>query len=167
MEGKELISMEEMIAKLKAAVATRKDPDLVIIARTDARAVLGVDEAIRRCKAYLAAGADVLFLEAPQSLEEMQQITKDIHAPMLANMVENGKTPILPLQQLQELGFKLVIYPVVPLYAATKACIDILRGLKEQGSTKNLLDQMVDFPTFNGMIQLQEQRDLEKSFYKV
>lgn len=164
MEGKELITAEEMVAKIRAAVAARQDQDLVIIARTDARAVLGVEEAIRRARAYVQAGADVIFLEAPQSVEEMRRINEALNVPMLANMVDKGKTPFLEAGELEELGYKIVIYPVVPLYAATRACLDVLRDLKVQGSTRNMQDRLVDFPTFNAMIHLQELRELEQSF---
>lgn len=164
MEGKELVTEEEMVAKLRAAVKARQDPDLVIIARTDARAVLGIEAAIGRSKAYIAAGADVIFFEAPQSREEMELINRELKVPMLANMVDNGKTPFLAAEELRAMGYKLVIYPVVPLYAATKACLDILRELDQRGSTSGLQDRLVDFPTFNRMIGLQEFRALERSF---
>ena len=164
MEGKELVSMEEMVAKIKAAVWARKDPDTVIIARTDARAVIGFDEALKRSKAYSEAGADVIFFEAPQSEEEMILLNKGIDVPTLANMVDKGKTPFLHVDRLEEMGYKIVIYPVVPIYAATKAVLKVLKDLKEQGSTKNIKDQIVDFPEFNKMIGLQEIRDLECSF---
>ena len=164
MEGKELVTEEEMVAKLRAAVKARQDPDLVIIARTDARAVLGIEAAIERSRAYIAAGADVIFFEAPQSREEMELINRELKVPMLANMVDNGKTPFLAAEKLRAMGYKLVIYPVVPLYAATKACLDILRELDQRGSTSGLQDRLVDFPTFNRMIGLQEFRALERSF---
>ena len=166
MEGKEVIPKNEMVAKIKAAIYARKDSDFMIIARTDARAVNGFDDAMDRAKAYAAAGADIIFLEAPQSVEEMKKIAAEIDLPLLANMVEKGKTPLLTNKDLAEIGFKFAIYPVTSIYCATKAIMDMLKGLKESGTTSTLLDQIVDFPTFNKMIELKENRDLEKSFTK-
>lgn len=166
MEGKEVIPMEEMVAKIKAAVYARKDPDFVIIARTDARAVLGFDEALRRAKAYEAAGADVIFFEAPQSLEEMKTVAKEIKVPLLANMVEKGKTPLTQATELNEIGYSIIIYPVSLLYNATKAIQEMLIQLKEDETTSTMLDKLVSFPEFNSTIKLDELRDLEKSFTK-
>ena len=166
MEGKEVIPMEEMVAKVKAAVYARKDPDFVIIARTDARAVLGFDEALRRAKAYEAAGADVIFFEAPQSLDEMKIVAQEIKVPLLANMVEKGKTPLTKATELNEIGYNIIIYPVSLLYNATKAIQDMLIQLKQDETTSNMLDKLVSFPEFNATIKLDELRDLEKSFTK-
>ena len=166
MEGKEVIPMEEMVAKIKAAVYARKDPDFVIIARTDARAVLGFDEALRRAKAYEAAGADVIFFEAPQSLDEMKIVAQEIKVPLLANMVEKGKTPLTKATELNEIGYNIIIYPVSLLYNATKAIQDMLIQLKQDETTSNMLDKLVSFPEFNATIKLDELRDLEKSFTK-
>ncbi len=166
MEGKELISLPEMTAKIRAAVAARNDPNLVIIARTDARAVLGMDEAVARSRAYIEAGADVIFLEAPQSIDEMKRMNQELSVPLLANMVNKGKTPFLPLPELKSMGYRLVIYPVVPLYAAAKACITVLEALKQEGDVASVKNQMVDFPVFNQWICLEEMRTLEASFTK-
>ncbi|MEL7647332.1 MAG: isocitrate lyase/PEP mutase family protein [Sedimentibacter sp.] len=164
MEGKEIISKEEMVAKIKAAVSARKDPDLCIIARTDARAVNGFEDALERAKIYEEAGADIIFIEAPQSVDEMKKVAQCIKSPLLANMVEKGKTPMLKNNELENIGYKIAIYPVSPLYAATKAVIDILSSMKENDTSLSSLDKIVDFPTFNSMIDLQELRELEKSF---
>lgn len=166
MEGKELVPMPDMVAKLRAAVAARRDPDLVIIARTDARAVLGMDEALSRARAYVEAGADVIFLEAPESVEEMRRTNREISVPLLANMVNNGKTPFLPLSELKSMGYKIVIYPVLPLYAATKACMDIFKILKQDGHADGLQEKIVSFSEFNKGINLDGLRDLEASFSK-
>lgn len=121
MEGKEVVSLEEGAAKIRAAVRARQSSEFLIIARTDARSVLGLDEALRRADAYLAAGADVLFVEAPQSLEELREIGSHFKGvPLLANMVEDGKTPLLSTGDLGTLGFNLVIYPVSALLAAAR-----------------------------------------------
>ncbi len=164
MEGKEVIPMEEMVAKIKAAVYARKDPDFVIIARTDSRAVISFDEALKRAKAYEEAGADVIFFEAPQSLDEMKIVAKEIKVPLLANMVEKGKTPLTKASELNEIGYSIIIYPVTPLYTATKSIQDMLVKLKEDETSADLLDKLVPFPVFNTTIQLDELRNLEKSF---
>jgi PEP phosphonomutase and related enzymes len=162
MEGKQLISKEEMVAKVKAAVYARTSDDLVIIARTDARAVTGLDDALDRAQAYADAGADVLFVEAPQSLDEMKRITSSLKKPLLANMVEHGKTPFLTGKELAELGYKIAIYPVSALYAATQSVADLLHALNEQDSTLPFKKHMVEFPVFNEMIGLSRERALEK-----
>lgn len=166
MEGKELISQDDMVAKIRAAVYAKQCADTLIIARTDARAVNGFGDAIARAQAYVAAGADVIFFEAPDSIEEMREVRRLLPVPLLANMVENGKTPLLSLQELEQLGYNIAIFPASLLYAATKAVSELLGSLKTNGTTKMSLDNMVDFPTFNKMIGVQEYRDLEKSFSK-
>jgi len=121
-EGKLLITKDEMVQKVKAAVDTRRDGDFVLIVRTDAIAVNGLEDALDRAQAYKEAGADVIFVEAPRTVEEMQKICKVIKAPHLANMVEGGgKTPILPLPKLKEIGYKIVIYPASAWMASIKA----------------------------------------------
>ncbi|MDD2421248.1 MAG: isocitrate lyase/PEP mutase family protein [Heliobacteriaceae bacterium] len=164
MEGKQLISQGEMVAKIKAATHARCSPDFVIIARTDARAVTGFEDALRRAQAYVEAGADVIFFEAPQSVEEMKMVAGAVKKPCLANMVEKGKTPLLTAQELAEIGYKLVIYPVSLLFAATKAMQALLAQLKKDDTTANCLEKMVTFPEFNEMIGLAERRSLEKAF---
>lgn len=164
MEGKQLIPKEEMVAKVRAAVYARQSNDFVIIARTDARAVNGFEDAIERAQAYADAGADVIFFEAPQSVEEMKNVAKLIKKPLFANMVEKGKTPFLTASELEEIGYKIVIYPVSTLYAATKAVAGVLETLKNDGTTQNYLNRMVEFPEFNEMIGVEKHRDLEKTF---
>ena len=164
MEGKEVILKDEMVAKIRAAVAARKDPDFCILARTDARAVLGFDEALDRALAYQEAGADIIFFEAPRTVEEMRTVGKTLRVPLLANMVERGKTPLLTTQELFEIGYRVAIYPVSSLYIATKAVREFLGRLAKDKTSETSLDHMVDFPTFNRMIHLDEIRALEKSF---
>jgi 2-methylisocitrate lyase-like PEP mutase family enzyme len=125
---KELISAEEFAVKIEAAVDTRIDPDLVIIARTDARGPFGVDEAIARANRYADAGADVIFVEAPQTVDEIERIAKEVSAPLLINLVIGGLTPLESTQRLNELGYAIAIYPTVPLHAAAVA---MLTGLAE------------------------------------
>ena len=164
MEGKQLISKDEMVAKVRAAVYARRSQDTVIIARTDARAVYGFDDAIERAQAYVDAGADVIFFEAPQSLEEMKSVAHKIKKPLLANMVEKGKTPFLTGKVLEEIGYKIVIFPASTLYAVTKAMTDMLKTLKNDDTTDNYRNRMVEFPEFNDLIGVQKHRDLEKTF---
>lgn len=166
MEGKQLIPKKEMISKIKAAVYARQDPDLCIIARTDARAVMGLDDALDRAKAYEAAGADIIFVEAPQSLKEMERIAEEIRGPKLANMVENGKTPLLTKEQLAQMNYNVIIYPVTTLFVATKALMDALAILKRDEDSTGLLPQMVSFPEYLKIIELEKLRELEESFLK-
>lgn len=165
MEGKQVIPVEEMAAKIRAAVFARKSDDFVIIARTDARAVTGLDDALSRAHAFAEAGADVLFVEAPQSLEEMKKIASEFTLPLVANMVEKGKTPLLTATELEQIGYKIAIYPVTTLYAATRAMMETLKTLKEEDISDRLLENLVDFEEFNGLIGVQNMRLLEKSFF--
>ena len=141
LEGKRLISTEEMVGKIEAAVAAREDPDWTIIARTDARERLGLDEAIRRSREYVAAGADCIFLEAMLTVEEMRQVRDAIDAPLLANMVEGGKTPWLTTKQLEQIGYNLVIYPLSGWMAATAILRKMLTELRETGTTQEFWDR--------------------------
>ena len=164
MEGKQVIPKEEMVAKLRAAAYARQDPDTVLIARTDAVAVNGYEDAIDRAIAYRDAGADVIFVEAMQTHEQVQNAAARVGAPLMANMVEHGKTPLDTAENLFAMGFRIAIYPVAPLYAATKAVESMLRVLKEREDLVPCMEYEVDFPSFNRMIGLDELRALEKSF---
>ena len=164
MEGKQVVPVEEMTAKIRAAVYARKSDDFVIIARTDARAVTGLDDALLRAHAYAEAGADALFVEAPQSVEEMKKIASEFTLPLVANMVEKGKTPLLPARELEQLGYKIAIYPVTTLYAATRAMMKVLKNLQEEAAPDSLLEDLVGFEEFNALIGVEEMRLLEKSF---
>jgi carboxyvinyl-carboxyphosphonate phosphorylmutase len=164
MEGKQLIPVADMVAKIRAAIHARQSKDFIIISRTDARAVLGFDGAIERARAYDQAGADVVFIEAPESVEEMKKIGAILNKPLFANMVENGKTPFLTGKELEELGYKIVIYPLSALYAATSAVIGLLERLKEDDTTANFRDKMVDFKKFNDLVGLTRMQNLERSF---
>lgn len=164
MEGKQLIPREDMVAKIKAAVYARRSEDFVIIARTDARAVVGLEEGVHRALAYADAGADVIFVEAPQTVDEMKEIAGAVRSPLMANMVEKGKTPFLTAGELERLGYKVVIYPVSTLYTATKALLELLRRLKEDGTTANCMEEMVTFGEFNDLIGVDKMQALEKAF---
>src|SRR5919109_3429208 len=136
MMGKDVISKHDYIQKLRAALEARKSKDFIIVARTDARAPLGLEEAIERGKIYRKAGADVIFVEAPRSIEELKKIADEIDAPLLANMIENGVTPNLSARQLLKIGFRMVVFPLSGLYAATFAIKEAFVELKRTGMTK-------------------------------
>lgn len=131
LDGKEIIPTDDYISKIRAAVAARRDPDFVVIARTDARAVAGFDEAIARANAAIVAGADMAFVEAVQSIEELQAVPKQVKGPCLLNVVRGGKTPDLDFAAAQAMGYRLAILPSLLLVAATEACISVLRSVKE------------------------------------
>lgn len=153
MLGREVVKKEEMVGKIKAAVDARSG-DMLIIARTDARTVLGIDEALDRGKAYEEAGADIIFIESPENEDEMKRINEVISIPTLANMVEGGRTPLLNNSELESLGFDLVIYPTASTYVTSKAMIDLMENLKATGTTAGMMDQMVTFSQFNELIGL-------------
>jgi methylisocitrate lyase len=140
--GKSLVPTEEMVGKIQAAVAARRDPDFVIIARTDARAVEDFGHAVERAKQYLAAGADAIFPEALQTEQEFRDFAGEIDRPLLANMTEFGKSPVLSFQQLTELGYRMVIFPMTAFRVAMKATADFLADLKRDGTQKNWLERM-------------------------
>ena len=166
MEGKQIIPALEMVAKIKAAVDARVDEDLVIMARTDAIAVSGIDEAIERGNRYAEAGADLIFVEAPTSKEEMMRINREINAPMNAIQIEGGKTPMLTVKELEELGFNVVVYPNVTVYATAWALRQLWEGLKKNGSTKHWQDHIIPFDEFNTLVGLDKIRELESFYYR-
>lgn len=166
MEGKQIIPMKEMIAKIKAAVDARVDPDLVIMARTDAVATHGLEEAIERGNRYAEAGADLIFVEAPTSREDMVRINREIKAPTKAIQIEGGKTPLLTVKELEELGYNVVVYPNVTVYATAWALKGLWEGLKRYGSTKHWLDKIIPFDEFNTLVGLDKIRELESYYYK-
>ncbi|SFL39261.1 isocitrate lyase/PEP mutase family protein [Geodermatophilus ruber] len=164
MSGKALIGAEEMAGKVRAAVAARRDPDLVLIARTDAVATHGVDEALRRARRYADAGADVLFVEAPTSEADIERIAKELSgvAPLVFNWAEGGRTPPLSLERMTELGFSLVIYPIGTLLAATAGIRALLAGLRADGVPP--LDGLPAFEEFTDLVGLPEVQELEQRF---
>jgi len=166
MEGKQVIPAEEMIVKLKAAVDARADQDFIIMARSDAFAVYGIDEAIERGNRYREAGADLIFIEAPPSVEEMKRITREIHAPMSANMIEGGKTPLLSAKELEEIGYAVATYPLSTLYAAAWAVRWVMGELFKSGTTRGCLERMTLFSEFNQLVGLQGVRDVEAHYYR-
>jgi carboxyvinyl-carboxyphosphonate phosphorylmutase len=163
-DAKQVIDTSEMVGKLKAALDARVDPDFIIIARTDARTVLGLEEAMARAHAFAEAGADVIFVESPLSEEELARIGSSISTPLLANMVETGKTPILPAQRLQELGFSLVIHPGAVGRFVSQQLKVFLARLKAEGSTLSQLEQMADFKTQNEIVGLEQMLALAERY---
>ncbi len=164
-EGKRVIPAEEQVQKLRAAVVARGEDDLVIIGRTDARGPLGLEEGIRRGRMYRDAGADVVFVEAPQSVDELKAIAAAIpDAPLFANMIEGGKTPLLSSAELQALGFKMVVYPLSALFAAARAILDTYRVLFETKTTKSRAGMLMDFHEFEEVVGAPAWREMEAHF---
>ncbi len=164
MAGKDVISKDDYMPKLKAALEARRSKDFVIVARTDARAPIGLGEAIERGKAYRKAGADVIFVEAPTSIQELKEVADEIDAPLVANMIEDGVTPNLPASELLKLGYRVAVYPLSGLYSATYAMREVFEELKKTGGTKETRKMMVTFKDFNRFIDLQKYTDLEKRY---
>ena len=164
MIGKEVVSKDDYIMKLKAALEARESRDFIIVARTDARAPLGLDEAIERGRAYHKAGADVIFIEAPRSIEELRKIAKEIDAPLVANMIEEGLTPTLPSKDLLKMGYRIVVFPLSGLYAATFAIKQVFLELKNTGATQEGREMMITFKDFNKFVDLQKYATLEKRY---
>lgn len=164
MAGKTVIPKEDYILKLNAAMDAREDNEFIIVARTDSLAQFGIEEAIERGKEYKRIGADVIFIEAPKSLDQMELIAKEIKAPLLANMIEEGITPNLTAEQLRKMGFKMVVFPLSALYSATFAIKQTLQTLKKTGTTKELKNKMITFQEFNDLVNLSVYRKLEKKY---
>jgi len=164
LEGKEVISMEEMVGKIRAACRARTDPDFLIIARVDARAPLGFDEAVRRGRAYLEAGADMIFPEALESEEEFRAYARELRAYLLANMTEYGKTPYLTAAQFQDMGYRMVIYPASAMRVAIKAVYDLFTEIKSAGTQKRFVERMFTRDQLYELIHYREMLELEKQF---
>lgn len=164
-EGKQLVSLEEMVGKIRAAVDARVDPDFVIIARTDARAVSSLEEAITRSDAYLEAGADMIFLEAPQSRDELKEVAKRIDAPLVANMVEHGKTPIISKEDLESMGYKLVLYANMAMRVGVKAMEKSLEHLRKEGTSDGL--DMITMKERNEITELDYFKGLESKYLNI
>ncbi len=162
MPGKQVVPTVEMIAKLKAALDSRRDDDFVIMARTDALAVNGIDDAIERMTLYREIGADLLFVEAPGSEAEMKRICSELDGPCMANNIESGATPVLNAQQLQEIGYAVMTHPVAVTYAVTKAISDLMTTLHRDGTTSAVLDQLTTFDEFNEIVGLSALRQREQ-----
>jgi 2-methylisocitrate lyase-like PEP mutase family enzyme len=165
MEGKAVVTCAEMVGKIHAAVDARRDPDLVLIARTDARAPEGIDAALTRAWAYREAGADMLFVEALRDLDEITTVAKELAGvPLVFNWAEGGKTPPLPLAQIAELGFAMIICPITTLLTATRAITDALARLRGDGTPANLVADLPSFGHFLDIIGLPEVDELSARY---
>jgi 2-methylisocitrate lyase-like PEP mutase family enzyme len=154
MKGKRVIPTDEHVQKIRAAVDARRDRDFFIVARTDARQVTGLDDAIRRCVRYREAGADALFVEGPRSVEELSIIGRELPPPLVANMLEGGVTPLLTKEELGAIGFQLIVCPLTALYASAKAMQEIFGILKTAGTTRAAIDRLLPFHQFHDLIDL-------------
>jgi 2-methylisocitrate lyase-like PEP mutase family enzyme len=163
--GKEVISKEEMVGKIKAALDARKDENLAIMARTDAIAVNGVEDAIDRAFAYSEAGADIIFVEAPNTIEQIRQITSSLKGiPQVINLVEGGKTPLISLKEAEEIGFKIMLCANTALRSAIKGITESLRILKEEGSQENLLPLICTWEERQSLFKLDQIKEWEKKY---
>jgi 2-methylisocitrate lyase-like PEP mutase family enzyme len=164
MRGKRVIGRDDYVQKVRAAVAARGERDFFIVARTDALAVAGLDEAIARVEAARAAGADASFVEAPAALDELRAIGSRSPAPNVANMIEGGRTPVLPKDRMAELGFQLILYPLSGLFSAARAVEAMYRKLRSDGTTLGNEDRLMSFAEFNELIGVEERYALAEQF---
>lgn len=164
--GKEVIPADEMVLKFKAAVKSRQDQDFIFIARTDSRETDGLDEAIDRINRYCDAGADVAFIEAPLSVDELEQICKRVEYPKFVNMLAFGKTPILTAKELEEMGFKMMVAPIDSVLLTAKIMREMAEVFKRDGHTKALYDQMVDFDGIKNILGLSDYLTLREQIKK-
>jgi len=154
-EGKQVVPASDHAAKIRAACDARGERDLFVVARTDARQPLGLEDAIERCLAYKEAGADALFVEAPRSVEELERIAEALPPPLVANMIERGVTPHLSRGELAELGFALIVCPLAALYSSAKAVLDVLTELRDRETTAGAVDRMLAFDQFGELVELE------------
>jgi 2,3-dimethylmalate lyase len=164
MKGKQVISLDEQLKKLRAALEARNDHDFYIVARTDARQALGLTEAIARGIAFKEAGADAVFVEAPESKEEMKEIARHVPGPLVANMLERGVTPLMSPQELKELGFDLIVWPLAPVYSVAKSLAEVYSTLRRDGSTTAILDRLMPFDDFNEIVGLEAKYSLDQKY---
>jgi len=166
MFGKLVIDKEEMVGKIMAAVDARneEDPDFVVGARTDAIAVEGIDAAIERAEEYRKAGADFVFIEAFENVDQMKRAVKEVKAPLMLNLIEGGRTPLVSVAEAERIGFKMVIFPLTTLYAAAKAMHDVLEVLKREGSAQSYLDRLIAFKDFARIVDIEKFRKLEDRY---
>jgi 2,3-dimethylmalate lyase len=164
MKGKQVIPLDEQLKKLRAAIETKNGYDFYIVARTDSRQALGLTEAITRGIAFKEAGADAVFIEAPETKEEMKEIARQVPGPLVANMLERGVTPLMGPAELKELGFDLIVWPLAPLYTVAKSLTDVYSTLRRDGSTANILDQLMPFDDFNEIVGLEGKYSLDQKY---
>ena len=164
MKGKQVIALDEQLQKLRAAVEAKQGGDFFIVARTDSRQALGLTEAITRGLAFKEAGADAVFIEAPESKEEMKEIAHQVPGPLVANMLERGVTPLMGPKELKELGFDLIVWPLAPLYSAAQSLTEVYTTLRRDGSTLAILDRLMPFDDFNRIVGLEEKYALDAKY---
>ena len=164
LDNKRVIPQGDMVQKIRAAVDARTDQDFTIIVRTDALAVTGWDDCMRRCEAYIDAGADLLFVEALRTPEQAERAVKSFDVPLLYNFVETGKSPLIPAPELEQLGFKVVIFPASALLTVCRAVTDLMQQLRELGTTSHLLDRMVSLEDCFNIVGLTEMLSLDASY---
>ena len=164
MLGRRVVPIEDMVDKIKVAVASRDSADFLIIARTDARTALGLDAALRRADAYAKAGADILFVESPESLEEMRQIGRSFDRPLMANMVEGGRTPIPDRKTLEELGYSIAIFPGLGFLAAGAALHKVYRYLKQHGSSVGVDAPLYKFAEFSELMGFRAVAEFDQTY---
>ena len=161
MDGKEVVPRDEMVLKVRAAAEARTDDDLVIIARTDALQPNDLDDAIDRCNAYTDAGADIAFVDAPGSAEELAEIADRVDALSLANMSETGRTPMMTADELERMGYRVVIFPSPQTRIIAQAYEELCLELRERGGTEGVLDRMMDFEEVNRLLGIEEWQALQ------
>ena len=164
LDDKKVIGAEDMALKIRAAVEARTDDDFQIIVRTDALAVTGIDDTLARCEKYVQAGADVLFIEALRTHEEVERVTRAFDVPLLYNFVERGKSPLIPAGELERLGFKIVIFPASAILTVCKAVTAVMREIKERGTTERLVDGMVSIVDVFETVGLSEMLAMDSRF---
>ena len=164
MQGKEVIPQEEYTEKLGAALDARENKDFIIVARTDSRATEGLEKSIERGIQNKKTGADAVFIEAPRTLDEMKKIGKEIKAPLVANMIEGGATPMNSAQTLNKIGFNIILYPLSVLFANTFATMNILQELKNTGTTSKYKQKVVNFDQFNSLVELDKFKKMETKY---
>ncbi len=164
MEGKKVVPLEEYVQKIRAAVDARENDDFFIVARTDANQAVGLDEAIRRVKAAREAGADAAFVEAPNSIAQLEEVARQVPGPLVANMLERGVTPLLTREELSGLGYALAVCPLSGIYSAARAMKKIYAELRAKGSTREALDSLITFDEFHDLMGLDEKFALDAKY---
>jgi len=162
MSGKEVIPPEEMVAKIRACLDARQD--LFIIARTDALSVNGIDDAIDRANKYREEGADMTFVEAVETIGQMRKVIEQTEGPHMANMIPGGRTPFLTVEELEEIGYRIMAYPTINTYAVARATTEVFEHLRDRGSFAGLEDRLMDFDEFNHLVGLEDVREREKGY---
>jgi 2-methylisocitrate lyase-like PEP mutase family enzyme len=164
MKGKQVVPLEEQLKKLQAAIDAKGNRDFFIVARTDARQALGLNDAITRGIAFKKVGADAVFIEAPETKQEMLEIARCVPGPLVANMLERGVTPLMRPQELRDMGFDLVVWPLAPLYSVAKSLNEVYATLRRDGTTVDILDRLMPFDEFNRIVGLEEKYRLDEKY---